>query len=93
MVEDLYWTVSEDQHGSDHIPIIVKSVNTSMNDHNTKLKLNKVIWELYHTLCDKVLKVDNFDNFFDPIADFTPFPDMSNKRIPETSTKLKKSKP
>ena len=35
------WTVSEDQDGSDHFPVIIESVNTSTSDHNAKWKLNK----------------------------------------------------
>ena len=29
---DFDWMVSEDQHGSDHFPVIIESVNTSSND-------------------------------------------------------------
>ena len=36
---DFDWTVSEDQHGSDHV--IIESVNNSTNHHNAKWKLNK----------------------------------------------------
>ena len=45
---DFDWTVSEDQHGSDHFPVIIESGNNSTNDHNAKWKLNKANWELYH---------------------------------------------
>ena len=38
---DFDWTVSEDQHGSDHFPVFIESVNNSTNDHNAKWKLNK----------------------------------------------------
>ena len=48
---DFDWTVSENQHGSDHFPVIFESVNNSTNDHNAKWKLNKANWELYHSLC------------------------------------------
>ena len=53
---DFDWTVSEDQHGSDHFPVIIESVNDSTNDHNAKWKLNKANWELYHSLCEESLK-------------------------------------
>ena len=33
---DFDWTVSEDQHGSDHFPVIIESVNASTSDHNAK---------------------------------------------------------
>ena len=53
---DFDWTVSEDQHGSDHFPVIIESVNNSTNDHNAKWKLNKAYWKLYHSLCEESLK-------------------------------------
>ena len=64
------WTVSEDQHGSDHFPVIIESVNNSTNDHNAKWKLNKANWELYHSLCEESLKIDKFNNSLDPLDDF-----------------------
>ena len=91
---DFDWTVSEDQHGSDHFPVIIESVNNSTNDHNTNRKLNKANWELYHSLCEQSLKIDKFDNSLDPLDDFTSsLLDISNKSIPKTSTNPKKSKP
>ena len=81
-----------DQHGSDHFPVIIESVNNSTNDHNAKLKLNKANWELYHSLCEESLKIDKFNNSLDPLDDFTSsLLDISN--IPKTSTNPKKSKP
>ena len=91
---DFDWTVSEDQHGSDHFPVIIESVNNSTNDHSAKWKLNKANWELYHLLCEESLKIDKFDNSLDPLDDFTSsLLDKANKSIPKTSTNPKKSKP
>ena len=91
---DFDWTVSEDQHGSDHFPVIIESVNNSTNDHNAKWKLNKANWELYHSLCEESLKIDKLNNSLDPLDDFTSsLLDISNKSIPKTSTNPKKSKP
>ena len=91
---DFDWTVSEYQHGSDHFPVIIESVNNSTNDHNAKWKLNKANWELYHSLCEESLKIDKFNNSLDPLDDFTSsLLDISNKSIPKTSTNPKKSKP
>ena len=70
-VLDFDWTVSEDQHGSDHFPVIIESVNNSTNDHHAKWKLNKANWELYHSLCEESLKIDKFNNSLDPLDDFT----------------------
>ena len=91
---DFDWTVSEDQHGSDHFPVIIESVNNSTNDHNAKWKLNKANWEVYYSLCEESLKIDQFDNSLDPLDDFTSsLLDIANKSIPKTSTNPKKSKP
>ena len=91
---DFDWTVSEDQHGSDHFPVIIESVNNSTNDHNAKWKLNKANWELYHLLCEESLKIDKFDNSLDPLDDFTSsLLDIANKSIPKTLTNPKKNKP
>ena len=91
---DFDWTVSEDQHGSDHFPVIIESVNNSTNDHNAEWQLNKANWELYHSLCEESLKIDKFNNSLDPLDDFTSsLLDISNKSIPKTSTNPKKSKP
>ena len=91
---DFDLTVSEAQHGSDHFPVIIESVNNSTNDHNAKWILNKANWELYHSLCEESLKKDKFNNSLDPLDDFTSsLLDISNKSIPKTSTNPKKSKP
>ena len=90
---DFDWTVTEDQYGSDHFPVIIESVNISANDQNAKLKLNKANWQLYHSLCEESLKIEKFDNSLNPLADFTYcFLDISNKSIPKNSTNPKKNK-
>ena len=81
-------TVSEDL-----FLVVIESVCYSTNDHNAKWKLNKANWELYHSLCEERLKIDKFNNSFDPLDDFTfSLLDISNKSIPKTSTYPKKSK-
>ena len=91
---DFDWSVYADQCGRDHFPVIIESVNNSMNDHNTKGKLNKANWELYYSLCEESLKIDKFDNSLDLLDDFTTsLLDIDNKSIPKTSTNSKKSRP
>ena len=91
---DFDWSVYDDQSGSDHFPVIIENVNTSSNDHNSKWKLNKANWELYHSLCEESIKPETFENSLDPIADFTSsLLDISYKSIPKTSTNAKKSRP
>ena len=91
---DFDWSVCEDQHGSDHFPIVIESVNASAEDHNSKWKLNKANWEQFHSLCNNFLDIENFDNSTDLVADFTSsLTDISNTCIPKTSTNPKKSNP
>ena len=91
---DFDWSVCEDQHGSDHFPIVIESVSASAEDHNSKWKLKKANWEQFHLLCNNVLDIENFDNSTDLVADFTSsLTDISNRCIPKTSTNAKKSNP
>ena len=91
---DYEWSVCEDQHGSDHFPIVIESIKTSEEDHNPKWKLNKANWDLFHTLCDESLTTTSLSDSTDHIADFTSsLIDISEKCIPKTSTNPKKSNP
>ena len=87
---DFDWSVSEDQHGSDHFPIVIESMIASAEDHNPKWKLNKANWEQFHSLCNNFLDIEkldieNFDNSTDLVADFTSsLTDISNRCIPKT---------
>ena len=91
---DYEWSVCEDQHGSDHFPIVIESIKTSEEDHNPRWKLNKANWDLFHTLCDESLTTTSFSDSTDCIADFTSsLIDISEKCIPKTSTNPKKSNP
>ena len=91
---DFDWSVCEDQHGSDHFPIIIESMNSAAEDHSPKWKLNKTDWEQFYSLCAQSLNIDRFNNSTDLIADFTSsLMNISNKCIPKTSTNPKKSNP
>ena len=47
------WSVCEDQHGSDHFPILIESVQTHGEDHNPNWKLHKADWDLFNNLCNE----------------------------------------
>ena len=90
----LFWSVCEDQHSSDHFPIIIESIQTSSEDHNPEWKLNKADWDLFHSLCDQTLTPLSLSESANPIADLTSsLIDISEKCIPKTSTNPKKSNP
>ena len=91
---DFDWSVCEDQHGSDHFPIIIESINSAAEEHSPKWKLNKADWEQFYSLCAQSLNIDRFNNSTDLIADFTSsLMNISNKCIPKTSTNPRKSNP
>ena len=91
---DYNWSVCEDQHGSDHFPIIIESLQHSSEDHNPKWKLNKADWDLFHSLCEESLTAVSLSDSIDPIAGFTSsLIDICGKCIPKTSTSPKKSNP
>ena len=57
---DYNWSVCEDQHNSDHFPIIIEQNTFSTEDHNPKWKLNRANWDLFNTLCTGKLIPENF---------------------------------
>ena len=91
---DYEWSVCEDQHGSDHFPILIESVQTHGEDHNPKWKLHKADWDLFNNLCNESLTDTSLSDSSDPITDFTSsLIAISEKCIPKTSTNPKKSNP
>ena len=94
LILDFDWYVCDDQHGSDHFPVVIESINPSLEDHNPKWKLNKANWEQFHLLCEQDLSMDNFNNSSDLVTDFTSsLMKISDECIPKTSTNPKKSNP
>ena len=91
---DYNWSVCEDQHNSNHFPIIIEQNTFSTEDHNPKWKLNRANWDLFNTLCTGKLVPENFKESSDPIADFTSsLIEISKECIPQTSTNPTKSNP
>ena len=91
---DYNWSVCEDQHNSDHFPIIIEQNTFSTEDHNPKWKLSRTNWDLFNTLCTGKMVPENFKESSDPIADFTSsLIETSKECIPQTSTNPTKSNP
>ena len=82
---DYNWSVCKDQHNSDHFSIIIEQNSFSIEDHNTKWKLNRANWDLFNTLCAGKLVSENFKESSDPIADF---PLLLLKYLKNVSLKL-----
>ena len=86
------WSVCEDQHNSDHFPIIIEQNTSSIEENTPKWKFNRADWDLFNTLCTGKLIPENFKESPDPISDFTSsFIEISKECIPETSTNPTKS--
>ena len=47
---DSDWSVCGDQHGNDHFPIIIESMERSSEYHDPKWKLGRAGWSLFHSL-------------------------------------------
>ena len=91
---DYNWFVCEDQHDSDHFPIIIEQNTCSTEDHNPKWKLNRANLDLFDTPCIGKLVPKNFKESSDPLADFTSsLIEISKECIPQTSTNPSKSNP
>ena len=91
---DYEWSVCEDQHVSDHFPILIESVQTHGEDHNPKWKLHKADWNSFNNLCNESLTAISLSDSSDPITDFTSsLITISEKCIPKTSTNPKKGNP
>ena len=91
---DYNWSVCEDQHNSDHFPIIIEQKTFSTDDYNPKWKLNRSNWDIFNSLCTCKLVPENFKKSSDSIADFTSSPiEICKERIPQSSTNPSKSNP
>ena len=91
---DFNWSLCNDQHHSDHFPILIESNTSTVEDHNPKWKLNKANWEVFQSLCTETINFDSFKDSSDPLSDFTSsLIDISTKCIPKTSTNPTKSNP
>ena len=86
MFLDFNWSVCEDQHKSDHIPIIIEKNTFSTEDHNQKWTLNGANY-LVNNLCTGKLIPENFKESSDLLSDFTSsLIKISKLCIPQTST-------
>ena len=91
---DYNWSVCEDQHNSDHFPIIIEQNTFSTEDQIPKWKLKRANWDLFNTLCTGKLVLENFKESSGPIADFTSsLIEIYKECIPQTSTNPTKSNP
>ena len=92
---DYKWTVSDDLHGSDHLPIFIDPLLPSPDESPPRWILSKANWELFSQLCEEQITRDIFDNddYDGPISIFTEkLIEIADKCIPTSSGKSKKRK-
>ena len=51
IVLDFEWSVLDDSHGSDHYPVLLKSVSAEEEDSEARYNLNKANWPVYEEHC------------------------------------------
>lgn len=90
---DYDWKVLDDLCGSDHFPIILNNIGSSIDEPIPKWKLNKADWPKFQTLCATELQDDKFNESDDPIELYTSTLHMiAEETIPKTSKNSKRPK-
>ena len=84
---DCDWSVCEDQHGSDHFPIMVEGLQRSSEDRGPKWRLGRADWDLFRSLCEESLTAVSLSDSIDPMAGFaSSLVDICSRCVPGTST-------
>ena len=91
---DCDWSVCEDQHGSDHFPIIIESLQHSSGGRSPRWKLGGADWGLFRSLCEESLAAVSLSGSVGPIAGFaSSLVDVCGGCVPGTSTGPGKGNP
>ena len=82
---DLYWDTYKDPCNSDHVPILIKTVNKHPNESKPRWNLNKADWTKFSQLA-KFEKHPTEFNSIDSLCDYIVkvINDAANKSIPKT---------
>jgi hypothetical protein len=67
---DFSWKVHDDLCGSDHFPIILESLNSTVGERPTRYKFDKADWPLYEQMCREKLQTEIIRNATYPILKF-----------------------
>ena len=59
-----------DLYGSDHFPIILESLHSTVGERPTRYKFDKADWPLYEPICREKLQTEMIRNATDPILKF-----------------------
>ena len=87
------WDVHDDCSGSDHFPIILRSVETNDNIKPQRWKFKQADWATFKTLCSLELNRRSFESD-EPVIDFcNRLLEIADKTIPKSSISSKARKP
>ena len=83
---DFSWKVRGDLCGSDHFPIILESLNSTVGERPTRYKFDKADWPLYEQMCREKLQKEIIRNATDPILKLNEAViSIADETIPKTS--------
>jgi hypothetical protein len=83
---DFSWKVHDDLCGSDHFPIILESLNSTVGERPTRYKFDKADWPLYEQMCREKLQKEIIRNATDPILKLNETViSIADETIPKTS--------
>jgi len=89
---DFSWKVHDDLCGSDHFPIILESLHSTVGERPTRYKFDKADWPVYEQMCREQLQTEMIRNAANPILKFNETViSIADATIPKTSTNPKHS--
>ena len=59
---DFSWKVHDDLYESDHFPIILESLHSTVGERPTRYKFDKADWPLYEQICRETLQTEMIRN-------------------------------
>ena len=84
------WKVCDHLHGSDHFPIQISEVGSSVQQRSQRWKLHKANWEQFSVHCQQTIHPNTFESCEKQAQIFTSLLySAAEKSIPRTSTNPK----
>jgi exonuclease III len=91
---DYSWDVHDDTCGSDHFPVILNNIASSIDEDTKHWRLNRANWDLFDNMCREQITTSAFENADNRIEHFTnTLHDIALNSIPKTTTKSKRHRP
>ena len=88
---DYDWKVGDDLCGSDHFPIFLQNIGSSVDQHVPRWKFKKANWEMFNFQCNARITSDKFENIEDPIEQFSKILyEIAEECIPKSSSNPKR---